>query len=378
MKMDMNLADMLSYTDIFELSRIASTYDCQCNGNSKNELIQSILSTLNRREVFEKHIQDLNVEDIRFLNYLLSDPRNSFSLEELTARVKQSRFQASENNLQNPREIIIKFKRLGWLFNGYSQQTKYVFQVPNDLKGRFADVLTAKFRSTLQVTDDPGVYRDEQMLLIEDVEHFLQWLSEQQEVMLTAENSMYKRSLQQILDRMSVKEEMVAKGAWRFGYGRMYKEYPNRFSLIYDYCFFHHLIVEQQAALQLSDTGKTKLLERSKENPIQVYRFWLRLYKGPIPNLQSIVQWINRLAQTWVTAASVGEVLCKLIKPFYYDSSESIFEQRILQMMMHLGLLRIGENDDYGQVIQMTKLGSKVIEGTYVAEDDKIELPADR
>ncbi|WP_209976670.1 hypothetical protein [Paenibacillus eucommiae] len=374
----MNLADMLSYTDIFELSRIASTYDCQCNGNSKNELIQSILSTLNRREVFEKHIQDLNVEDIRFLNYLLSDPRNSFSLEELTARVKQSRFQASENNLQNPREIIIKFKRLGWLFNGYSQQTKYVFQVPNDLKGRFADVLTAKFRSTLQVTDDPGVYRDEQMLLIEDVEHFLQWLSEQQEVMLTAENSMYKRSLQQILDRMSVKEEMVAKGAWRFGYGRMYKEYPNRFSLIYDYCFFHHLIVEQQAALQLSDTGKTKLLERSKENPIQVYRFWLRLYKGPIPNLQSIVQWINRLAQTWVTAASVGEVLCKLIKPFYYDSSESIFEQRILQMMMHLGLLRIGENDDYGQVIQMTKLGSKVIEGTYVAEDDKIELPADR
>lgn len=105
-----------------------------------------------------------------------------------------------------------------------------------------------------------------------------------------------------------------------------------------------------------------------------VYRFWLRLYKNPIPNVQSIAQWIERLARAWVSASSLGAVLGPLVRPFYYDTSESILEQRILQMMMHLGLLRIGEDERFGQVVQMTKLGSSIIQGTYVAEQDKIPL----
>jgi hypothetical protein len=375
--MEMNLADMLSYADIQELSRIANTYECECNGHSKNELIQSILSTLNRREVFERHIQGLQLEDIRFLNSLLSDTRNSFSLEELTARVKMSMFAKSEMDSLNPREVIAKFKKLGWLFNGYSQQTKYLFQVPHDLKRRFRDVLTATFRESIKTTETPGVYREEQMLIGDDISHFLQYVMEQQGIALSADNSMYKRQLQQIFERMSVKEDMVTKGAWRFGYGRMFKEYPNRFSFIYDYCYFHHWIAEQDGTLVLTDLGESKRIEGSKEDPVQVYRFWLRLYKGPIPNIQSIAQWIQRLAGSWVTAASVADVLCKLIKPFYYDTSESILEQRILQMMMHLGLLRIGEDEIHGRVMQITKLGSDVIEGTYVKEEDRIDIHSD-
>ena len=109
-----------------------------------------------------------------------------------------------------------------------------------------------------------------------------------------------------------------------------------------------------------------------------MYKFWLRLYKNPIPNVQSIVAWIDRLGGQWVTMASLGEVLCKLVKPFYYDSSESIVEQRILQMMMHLGLIRIGEDQENGAVIQVTKLGTKVIQGTFVAEEDKVVLFMDK
>jgi hypothetical protein len=372
--MEMNLADMLSYADIHELGRIASTYECECNGHSKNELIQSILSTLNRREIFEKRIKELKMEDLRFLNSLLSDSRNSFSLEELIARVQQTRFQKNEKDAWNPREMITRFKQLGWLFNGYSQQTKYLFQVPNDLKKRFSDVLTAKFKETLQAVEHPEVYRDEQMLIIDDIKHFLHYISEQQEIPLNAENSMYKRNLQQALERMSVKEDMVVRGAWRFGYGRMFKDYPSRFSLIYDYCYFHHLITEQKGSLVLSDQGRNRLVEGIKENPAQVYRFWLRLYKGPIPNLQSMVHWIQKLTLSWVTAATVGQALCPFLKPFYYDSPESILELRIFQMMMHLGLLRIGEDGSHGQVVQITKLGIPIIEGTYVAEEDRIEI----
>ncbi|KIL41566.1 hypothetical protein SD70_06835 [Gordoniibacillus kamchatkensis] len=371
----MNLADMLSYADIGQLSRIARTYDCECNGHSKHELIQSILSKVGRRDVFEEQVESLSVEDIRFLNSLLFDARSSFSLEELVARVQQTKFvRGEEEDGWNPRDMITRFKQLGWLFNGYSQQTKYLFQVPSDLKKRFSDVLAKKFQTGLDAIDgEPGVYRDEQKLIVEDIVHFLRFVRER-DVPLTDAGSMYKRTLGQVLDSMSVREEPLGKTAFRFGYGRMFKEYPNRFSLIYDYCYYNGLIAEDGGLLTLTETGSGQAESGMPGELPAVYRFWLRLYKNPIPNIQSIVQWVERLARAWVTADSLGNTLCPLIRPFYFDSSESIFEQRIVQMMMHLGLLRIGEDDRRGRVVQMTKLGSSIIQGTYVDEEDRIPL----
>lgn len=373
----MNLADMLSYADIHQLSRIAGTYNCECNGHSKNELIQSILSTVGRRDIFDRQIGALSTQDIRFLNSLLFDQRGSFSLEELIARVQQSRFEKEETDAAwNPRDTITRFKQLGWLFNGHSQQTKYLFQVPADLKRRFVTALTKRFEQQLDAVEEPPVYRDEQKLILDDIANFLLFLRDQ-EVMLTSDNAMYKRSLQQVLDRLAVREEPVGKTAWRFGYGRMFREYPNRFSFIYDYCYYNDLITEHHQVLALTEQGLARVNEGGKEDPVQVYRFWLRLYKGPVPHLQSIAQWLNRLCKGWVTFDSVKRVLGPLIRPFYYDTPDSILEQRIVQMMMHLGLIRIGEEERHGRVIQVTKLGSSIIEGTYVPDEENIVLPFD-
>lgn len=371
----MNLADMLSYADIHQLSRIASNYDCECDGHSKNELIQSILSTINRREVFEKYLHGLSIEDIRFLNSLLFDTRDTFSLEDLTARVQQAKFVKEDKEEWNPREMILKFKQRGWLFNGYSQQTKYLLQFPQDLKRRFSDALTKRFQSSLETIDEPGIYRDEQKIILDDIYQFLHYLYHQ-EVQLTTDGFMYKRYVLQILDRMTVKEEPVTKAGWRFGYGTKFKEYPNRFSLIYDYCFFHHLIIEHNQLLSLTELGRSKVLEGKHEDLMQVYKLWLRLYKGPVQNIQSIVHWIEKLATKWVTFQSLKPILCSLIKPFYYDSAESILEQRVLHMLLHLGLIRIGEDERYGKVVQVTKLGSCVIHGIYIKEEDEIVLPS--
>jgi hypothetical protein len=84
------------------------------------------------------------------------------------------------------------------------------------------------------------------------------------------------------------------------------------------------------------------------------------------------------LAKPWVTAASLKEVLGALIKPYYYDTPESILDQRVFKMMMHLGLLRIGEHSETGVVLQITKLGSGIIQGVYVHDDDTIVLPIDK
>jgi hypothetical protein len=78
-----------------------------------------------------------------------------------------------------------------------------------------------------------------------------------------------------------------------------------------------------------------------------------------------------------VTVSSLQLVLVQLIRPFYYDSAESIFHQRLVRMMMHLGFVQLGEDDKYGQVIKMTPLGHAVIQGIYVAEEDYIQLRTD-
>ncbi|MCR8642267.1 hypothetical protein NV379_06300 [Paenibacillus sp. N1-5-1-14] len=370
----MNLADMLTYADIQDLNRIASTYDCECNSHSKNDLIQSILSTVNRKDVFEQQIADLSLEEVRFLNSLLFDTKALFSLEELTARARQAKFEKEDSDNFNPRDLIVRFKKLGWLFHGHSPQTKYLFQVPNDLKKRFCDVLGRRMLERLQWTKDPVVYREEHRLIVEDIHKFLKFVGSN-DVILAADGTIYKRTLAAALEELSVREANVSKGGWRFGYGRMFKDYPNRFSLIYDYCYFHALIRETDGRLQLTDIGTERILLNQKELIQDVYKFWLRLYKGPIPNLEALVQWMERLTKDWVDVSSLKEVLCPLISPFYYDQAESIFDFRLTQMMLHLGLLSIGETEQGKQVVRLSRVGSFIIRGIQVKDDEVIKWP---
>ena len=413
----MNLADMLAFADIHQLSSIAKHYDCECSTHSKHELIQSILSAINRRDIFENTLKSLNLEDLRFLNTLLFDKRELYSLEELLAWARKTRFDDSlpsggplqairlepitepqeagipkkgrkrskapepepapaQEQPWSPRETILKFKQRGWLFNGHSHNTKYLFCVPADLKRKIGDMMEQKLRATVETSEAPGFYRDEHDLFCSDILQFLRYLHHE-DVWLTAEGFIYKRQLQQILQLLAVEEAPVQKGAWRFGYGRRFKEYPNRFSLLYDYCYYQRYIEEDGNRLVLTEQGREMAMNGRRESPADVYRFWIRLYKGPVHNIQALVHWVSRLAEHWVTVPSLARTLCPFIKPYYYDPPESIMEQRVLQMMLHLGLLRAGQHETAGAVVQITPLGKKIINGNYVDERDGIDLEQD-
>lgn len=395
----MNLADMLGYADIGQLSRIAVEYQCECNGNSKNELIQTILSAVNRRDIFEEQVGRLGMEDLRFLNSLLFDTRSSFSMEDLTARIQQSKFGEEQTGTANvsveiqppdikgtskakntrvskkrakpappvkemtPRDIILKFKHQGWLFNGLAGPNRYMFQVPADLKTRLRDTLERKMSGMVDAAEEPHAYRDEQGLLSEDLYHMLQYV-QRYEVPTSSDGSMYKRNMQQLMEHMGVRESLPQKGEWRFGYGRKFHVYPNRLALLYDYATDSKLLSETAERLILTQAGEDKLSEEHMDDTVKLYRFWIKLYKNPIPNLLALVNWIDRLAKQWVTAESLQRTLLPYVKPYYYDTSESVFAQRIVAMMLHLGLVRIGEHEQYGTVIRMTKLGSAVIGST--------------
>ncbi len=391
----MNLSDMLGYADIQQLSRIADVYRCECNGHSKNDLIQSILSTVSRNDVFEAQINSMKLEDLRFLNSLLFEARNSFSLEDLLARVQQSRFggeaeaqadpepqpkkkktkkkaEAVDKTL-TPREMIAKFKHQGWLFNGFSGPSRYLFQVPIDLKARFRASLARRFATELLYTDEPPVYRDEQMLIHDDITQLLHFCRHN-EVQLTADGSMYKRFVVQLLELFGVQEELPAKGEWRFGYGRHFNHYPNRVSFLYDYCYSAKYITETQTVISVTGSGEERLRGRLAGEAEQVYRYWLKLYKGPITNLLSLVHWINALAVDWVTVDSLRAVLVPFIKPYYYDDANTILEKRIMTMMVHLGLLRVGEHPQHGAVVKMTKAGAAIVSGLNIEDPGALAL----
>ena len=116
----------------------------------------------------------MSPSDLRFLNNLAFDTRTGYSLEELTAAIrhaaeveeKEDRFFKQESaaaKTESPREAVARYRRSGWLFNGFTHSTKYLFQVPSDMKERFRDVLRERLHQNLRrLSDDPEVYRDEQ------------------------------------------------------------------------------------------------------------------------------------------------------------------------------------------------------------------------
>ncbi|QJC51884.1 hypothetical protein HGI30_10210 [Paenibacillus albicereus] len=388
----MNFSDMLGYADIAQLSRIAQGYDCRCNGNSKHELIQAILSKAGSREGFEARIGAMKLEELRFMNALIFDSRELFSLEELVARAQSSRSEPGPEPdpvkakakargkkgkqpeaAESPRDMIVRFKHYGWLFNGISGPDRYLFRMPRDLKLRFRETLKRKFSERLVFTDEPPVYRDEQELLAGDVKALLSYVRHH-EVPLTREGFMHRRSMLQAMESFGVREEPPAKAAWRFGYGRRFRDYPERFSLVYDFCFYNKWLEETESELLLTTLGEAALLGGQPYGTEQLYRFWLRLYKGPVPNLASLVHWVDELADRWVTADSLREVLMPYVKPYFYDTAEAVLDTRILMMMLHLGLLRIGEEEHRGTVLRMTRLGRAVIAGVSVEHGDVLRI----
>lgn len=351
----MNLADMLTYADIGQLTAIAGRYQCDCKRNSKHDLIQSLLILLGSRDFMDSHIRSCKPEELRFLNTLLFDERSHFSLEDLLAAAKQATFDIPDGKDGGYREMVSRFKNGGWLFSGTSQQSKYLFQVPEDLKRRFLEQMGSYIREKVEYASEPGVYRSEGDLLAGDLLLLMRYVKEN-EPELNQEGALYKRYQQGLMNALQIPEPLLGKGGWRFGYGRACEHYPPRMALLYDYARHRRYISEEGFRLKLTAAGETLLAEGKTERLMQIFFFWLKLYKGAVPNLPSIVYWISKSAGEWVSISSLTEGIGWLIKPFYYDDAASILEQRVLRMMLHLGMIRLGETPD-GPVIMMTPWG---------------------
>ena len=365
----MRLAEMLSYADIEQLHQLADTYSCDCNINSKNELIQSLLTSIKRDSMIGEQLDLLRKEEFHFLMHIVFDARMTFSLEDLRAKAKFSFLEDLDRDTY--RKLISVALKKGWIFRGLSRNAGTSFQVPEDMRKLWGGAILRRELGDLPFYEDPAVYRDEGFAMVQDIHSFLQYV-QRHDIPLTAEGVIYRRNQQQILELLAVQEELIEKGGWRFGYGRHFREYPDRFSLLYDFCFYRGYIQEvpsQQLILMPQAQEAFQLPEEIMA--LELYKFWLRVYKRPISGLPMMSRLVAMAADRWIKEEALLLMMVPRLRSYYYDQPESIAHNRILKMMVHLGLLRKGKLEDNGWGYQTTRLGKRfldAVEGSAMKE----------
>lgn len=365
----MRMADWLTYTDIEHLKQMNRYYGCQSRGShSKRDLICSLLQMMGKKNYIKEMILKLTTAEKLFLEQVVLDQSPSFTMEELLAKGRA----ALRGEEGEPRKLIVSALKRGWLFPGYSHQTQYLYHVPSDMRDRVLDILAEPYRNSRDVRKTPpSFYRDESGQIVADLYHFLDFLAKEI-VRVTASGSMYKQQQKQLFKTFYIEEKPLEHKGPRFGFGRCYHLYPDRFAFLYDYAFYQGYFIEsEEGYLCLTDAGSGKL--RSKEDQgKQMLRFWLRLYRKPIPHLPMVVRWITLLGYPgWICTEAVYQAVEPWLSPYFYETKESLF-QKIVQMLVHLGVLALGWDEETSYV-SLTASGIKWLRGIVAFREQAIE-----
>jgi hypothetical protein len=351
----MKLSDCVTSADIQTLQKIAKRYDLPCIVHSKHSLLQEILFTFRSKQFVEVEASKWREAWGAIFVRLCLDNRDVFSVEEIHAM-----FQVEDN-----RQRLDLALSEGWLFPVTQIPGRPCYLIPDELLVAMRDALLDYFSGQVsQSMEDPLIYRDEEYAMVRDIDVFLEYVLHH-EVQLTSDGAIYKRFQTQILTLIEVEEEPL-EGGWRFGYGRRCHDYPDRFALLYDFSFHHGLIEESTSGyLRITEEAmgwrKLSLAQRQR----QLLQFYISLYRRPIPRLPQIIQTIAGISPDWVESHSLYLTMSELVPKFYYDEALTVWQTRIIKMLMHLGVIRIGE-DEIGQTwFQMTILGQQLVTGDF-------------
>jgi hypothetical protein len=348
--LNMKLADYLLYRDIQDLSLMASYYECDCNRNSKLELVQTIHHNMLNKKILEEHLNQLESPLIHFYTYILFQQTRSFSIDELVAKGKYI-CQLFNYDVSLPRKWIADCLKRGWLFPT-SSKYQVQLEIPVDflpyLRKQWIYYWSSKYQMTICKDIDQRL-RDEGTSLLADLSTFLAFVKEKS-LPITLDGVIHKRYQQMILSKFNITEEVVQVKSWRFGYGRRFPNYPNRLALIYDFCYFKQWIQEDQEMLFITKKGEDVL---RTENMVSgalhedVVSFWKKTYKNAVPCLPFLFQFILEIsAEQWIESNQLYRMIQPWLQPYYYDDEETIYRERIVQMLVHLGLMQVSRSKE--------------------------------
>lgn len=365
----MRMADWLTYADIEQLKQLNRFYGGDCDHHSKHDLICSLLRQMGKKSELKTRMEELTPAGRRFLQLIVLDHSLAYTMEELLAKGRA----ALNGEEGEPRLFIVEAMKRGWLFPGYSHRTQNLYHIPNDTKEQMTQLLIEPYRDPEYILrEPPSFYRNEENQMTADLYHFLDFIRKDI-VRLTNEGAIYKQQQKQMFKSFIIPEEPIQHKGPRFGFGRRYHLYPDRFSLIYDYAFYKgYFVEEEEGTLRLTETGLGKINNRDSQESKELYRFWVRLYRKPIVHLPILVRWIGLLGYPgWISVERVYQAVQAWLSPYYYETEQSLFK-RIIQMMLHLGVLSLGtENGQH--YLTLTHSGIRWLQGISVFREQVIE-----
>jgi|GEM_PF-6879205 len=357
---------MLIYADIEQLNEIAKRYQCTCSSYSKHELIQSILDHSYRDDITEMQLHSMSEQQKHLLSILLFEEHKKYSTEELKAKIKYCKFVEKQEkskrkkalSTQSLEEKIIKqLKDEGWLFKEQGFTNHPLYQIPADKSESFRRSLALEIKAKLDSYNDVHIVRNEAGYILEDIKIMLQFISSKV-IPINELKLMNKRTLQQLLSSLYVNEVIPGKGAWKFGYGKKFGEYPDRFALVYQFSVQNGWINELDY-LQLSEQGMEKALLCDEHDNIKLIDYWLSIYKKPIPNIRALSYFILTALDEWRSVEQLQKVLHPYIKAYYFDNEEAILQKRMLKMLLHFGVIMLGQKEHNHLMVKLTPYGMK-------------------
>lgn len=360
----MNLAECLSNADIATLRAIADNYDLSCSRHSKLALMQEILYLFRSRKFVADRIIDWKAGHEEVFVRLGLESRQMYSAEELAGMFRRCK--------DNAAAALEQGERQGWLYPTTRDSGRLQYCVPTEIHKVMQDETIRVFYSNIDQSElGPLTYRESDFALVRDADLFLQYL-DRHEVPLTTGGSMYKKHIEKILELFEVPETPL-EGGWRFGYGRRFYDYPDRFALIYDYAYANQFIEEgRDGFLRTTDAALRwqgiSLSHRQKS----MLQFYISSYRRPVPRLPQIVRMMSLAsADRWLDSESFLVNCGEMVSEYYYDSREVVWNARILSMLCHLGVIRVGEDENEKSWFQTTKLGQQLLtQGTVAAASD--------
>ncbi len=360
----MNLAECLSNADIATLRAIADNYQLSCSRHSKLALMQEILYLFRSKQFVADRIDDWKRGHEEVFVRLGLESRQVYSAEELSGMFRRCRDNASTALEQGERQ--------GWLYPTTRDSGRLQYCVPTELHKVMQNETIRVFYSNIHQSEiGPLTYREADYALARDADLFLQYLA-RHEVPLTTGGSMYKRHLERILDLFEVPETPL-EGGWRFGYGRRFYDYPDRFALLYDFAYANQLIEEgRDGVLRTTESaiGWQGIAHGQKQRSL--LQFYVSSYRRPIPRLPQIVRMMSLAPPNrWLASESFLATCGDMVSEYYYDSRDSVWNRRILGMLCHLGVIRVGDDENGKTWFQTTKLGQQLLtQGTVAAAAD--------
>lgn len=349
----MNLAECLCHADIATLRDIARTYELSCSMHSKLQLMQEILYTFRSRDFLSDELERWHQANESVFLRIGLDDRTVFSEEEVAGMFRQQGDVTSQ---------IEKAVSDGWVFPTTRLSGRLQYAIPSELHSEIRKRTISSYFSDLRRSPEgPLIYHDEGVALARDTDIFLQYVSNH-DVQLTLEGAMYKRHIVRILELLEIAEEPL-EGGWRFGYGRRFFDYPDRLALIYDHAYHMNLIEESpDAYLRVTDRVDDWHVQNTKGKQKSILRFYLSTYRRPISRLPQVVRLMSHAdLEQWYSLQDALHAWSNLVNEYYYDSQATVWEERIVKMLRHLGVIRTGSDENSQTWFQTTKLGQELL-----------------